>query len=228
MSLLDIGAVTLFALLWIFYEPLLRGLSGPTGALNHDMVAIRAAWMRKLLARDVRISDANLVGHVLSSATFFASTNILIVAAAVGALLNGEGLTNGLAGIAIFAPSPLWLLEIKFGLLIVTLVRGLLNFIWAIRQFNYCVALIGAAPDPGEPSALGFADAMSEVLTPALSAFNAGVRGYYFALAAVAWLVGPLAMAIAAVAAFALLVRRQLSSKAARGIRMARQILEER
>jgi uncharacterized membrane protein len=52
------------------------------------------------------------------------------------------------------------------------------------------------------------------------------VRGYYFALAAAAWLFGPVWLCAGVVSAFALLVWRQSGSPAARAIRMARRLIE--
>ena len=53
---------------------------------------------------------------------------------------------------------------------------------------------------------MAFAEASAEVLNPAMKGFSRGVRGYYFALAAAAWLYGPGWLALATVAATVLLV----------------------
>jgi uncharacterized membrane protein len=119
------------------------------------------------------------------------------------------------------------LFELKFALVLVTLARGLLDFIWSIRQMNYALALIGAAPEiTVEADRDAFGKATAEVLNPALGAFSQGVRGYYFALAAAAWLFGPFWLCAGAVAAFALLVWRQSGSPAARAIRTARRLID--
>jgi uncharacterized membrane protein len=110
---------------------------------------------------------------------------------------------------------------------LVCLARGLLDFIWSIRQLNYALALIGAAPEvhtEADRAALG--DAAANLLNPALNAFSQGVRGYYFALAAAAWLFGPLWLALGVAAVFWLMVWRQAGSPAARAIRSARRLLE--
>ncbi|MNT95532.1 hypothetical protein D3C72_2374260 [compost metagenome] len=52
------------------------------------------------------------------------------------------------------------------------------------------------------------------------------MRGYYFALAAAAWLFGPLWLALGVISAFGLLVWRQAGSPAARAVRAARRLLE--
>ena len=122
---------------------------------------------------------------------------------------------------------PMKLLEAKLALVLVCLARGLLDFIWSIRQLNYALALIGAAPEVHtEADRVALGDAAADLLNPALSAFSQGVRGYYFALAAAAWLFGPLWLALGVTAAFCLLVWRQAGSPAARAIRNARRLLE--
>ena len=118
--------------------------------------------------------------------------------------------------------------------MLVTLARGLLDFIWSIRQMNYTLTIFGAAPereegqpdpDPVVVDAIGQAGA--RVLNGALGAFNTGVRGYYFALAAAAWMFGPLPFAIATVGAVALLAWRQTRSPAAEAVRTLRKALDD-
>jgi len=122
---------------------------------------------------------------------------------------------------------PIQLLEAKLALVLVCLARGLLDFIWSIRQMNYALALIGAAPEVhSEHDKVAFGQATADVLNPALSAFSQGVRGYYFALAAAAWLFGPLWLALGVASAFSLLVWRQAASPAARAIRTAKRLLD--
>jgi uncharacterized membrane protein len=223
----DIAAALIFALCWLSYEPVLSRLAGARGAINLDMAPVREAWVRRMLARDVRIMDTNLLGHMLNSASFFASTNLLIIAAASGVLFGGQAMLSGIVGLAIVAPAPAWLLEVKIALVVVMLSRGLLDFIWAIRQLNYCLALLGAAPERADSARHeAFAEAMVSVLHPAFDSFNKGVRAYYFALAAGAWIVSPWAMALGVAAAYVLLMRRQTSSPAARGLRAARRVLQ--
>lgn len=61
-----------------------------------------------------------------------------------------------------------------------------------------------------------------------MGAFNSGVRGYYFALAAAAWLFGAWALIGATVGAVALLFWRQRSSSAALAIHDFRNLIEAR
>lgn len=227
MSFADSAAGAIFIACWLVYEPLLARLMGGKGAINADMIAVREAWLRRLVARDNRIADLNLLGHQLSSASFFASTNLLLIAAAAGLLFGGMGALAGVRGLSIVAAAPDWLMEVKLALIAVTLTNGLLDFIWAIRQLNYTLALFGAAPEHDDIDRHeAFVRATAMVLRPAYTAFNSGVRTYYFALAAAAWIISPWAMLAAVLAAFALLLHRQTRGDAAIGLREARRLFE--
>lgn len=227
MSLVDIAAGAIFIACWLVYDPLLLQLSGGKGAIKVDMLAVREAWMRRMMARENRILDSNLLGHQLSTASFFTSTNLLLIAAAAGLLFGGGALLANVQTLSIIAPAPAWLLEIKIALIVATLTKGLLDFIWAIRQMNYLLALFGAAPEHNESTHHeSFVRAVTQVLNPAYTSFNSGVRTYYFAMAAAAWIFSPWAMMAAALGAFLLLLRRQTGSEAALGMRDARRVLE--
>ncbi len=227
MSLTDIAAGAIFIACWLVYEPLLERLTGGRGAINIDLRAVREGWVRRMMARENRIMDAALLGQLLNSASFFASTNLLIIAAAAGLLFGGEAILGNLRGVSFSGLEPDWLIQTKVALVVVTLTRGLLDFIWAIRQLNFCAALFGAAPERGEiEHHESYVRATTQVLSPAFNSFNKGVRAYYFALAAAIWLASPWPMAAASLLTLALLLARQVSSEAAIGLREARLVLE--
>jgi uncharacterized membrane protein len=226
MTLFDWLALTLFILCWLGYGPFLSLLARRSGTLNDDMLVVRRVWMTAMTHREIRLVDSNLMGHTINSGGFFASTNLLLIAAVASVLFGGEQAMQGFASVGA-EDVPMKLLEAKLALVLVCLARGLLDFIWSIRQLNYALALIGAAPEldtDADRAALG--EAAADLLNPALSAFSQGVRGYYFALAAAAWLFGPLWLALGVAAAFCLLVWRQAGSPAARAIRTARRLLD--
>jgi uncharacterized membrane protein len=227
MTPLDWAAVALFILCWLGYEPVLRMLSRSVGTLNQDMQLIRHVWMSAMTRREIRLVDSQLMGHSINTASFFASTNLLLIAAVAGILFGGEAALRGFAAVGAEAV-PLPLLEAKLALILICLVRGLLDFIWSIRQLNYTLAVIGSVPELDEGldrGALG--RAAGDLINPALAAFSQGVRAYYFALAAAAWLFGPMWLALGVASAFGLLIYRQEASPAARAIRNARRLLGE-
>lgn len=227
MGVWDGAALAIFLLAWLFYSPIRSVAMRGRPAINADMEPIRRAWMAQMLRRDNRIGDAALLGHVINAGSFFASTNLLLIAAAAGLLFGGADSLDAVRDVAVVAPGPAWLIEAKIGLVMLVLARGLLAFVWAIRQFIYCVALLGAAPAVTEPEAHeAFALAIARVLDPGMAAFNRGVRGYYFALAAAAWLAGAAAFGFSVLAVVTLLAWRQSASPAAKGVRAARDLIE--
>ena len=228
MSPLDITALVVFLTAWLFYQPMLKRLGRRGGVINTDMTVVRLRWMANMAARENRFIDSQLMGHVLNSASFFASANLIVIAAAAGALFRSPDTYGAVARLAVTETGPRWLFEAKLALVVATLARGLLDLIWAIRQMNYTLAAIGAAPPPSAAAKVvrEYGEAAASILNPALSSFNNGVRGYYFALAAAAWLLGAWAMMAAVVLAVTLLFWRQAASGSSKGVQRLRKILE--
>jgi len=221
------AALAVFAVVWLAYEPLFKVLARGKGVINTDMTIVRAAWMRTMAGRENKFMDGQLLGHTLNSASFFASSNLILIAGAAGVLFGGEGSFRSASSLMVLKTSSRLLFEAQIALVLLTLARGLLDFIWAIRQMNYCLAVIGATPTTEDKVfQREYGAAAARLLNPALSSFNRGVRGYYFALAAAAWLFGPAAFATVTLAALALLFTRQRHSNAARAIGEVRAKLE--
>src|SRR6185295_15521350 len=87
----DIAALSVFAVCWLFYQPLLSLFSRRGGpAINTDLNVVRAAWMRNMARRESHFLDGQLLGHALNSASFFASSNLILIAAAAGVLFGGQ------------------------------------------------------------------------------------------------------------------------------------------
>lgn len=225
----DAAALGVFAAMWFAYEPILKRVGRARGAINRDMDVVRAGWMRGMVRRrDARLLDANLMGHALNSASFFASANLILIAGLAGALFGGDAVWRGVRSLDFVPETPTGLFQLKLSLVLATLVRGLLDFIWSIRQMNFWLAATGAVPDEAPPEQLKrWSEALASIINPALTHFAAGVRAYYFALAAAIWLLGPVSFATATLAATGLLIWRQSRSRAAMGVRRVRELLEE-
>ncbi len=227
LQIFDLVSVTVFAFCWLLYEPMLKRLGEGGGVLNTDMTVIRRRWMQEMAVREIALLDGQLLGHAINSASFFASSNLILIAAAAGVLFGGDSAWKSVEGLAVLAKTTPLMFQVKLGLVLIALARGLLDFIWSIRQMNYCLAAIGAAPMWAPPAVLAeYAEAAGGILNPALSAFNAGVRAYYFALAAAVWLLGPMPFLAATLGAMTLLLWRQRRSRASTAVRKVRQILE--
>lgn len=224
LSPADLAALALFCVLWLGYGQIVR-LAGPT-AINAGLGAVRGCWMRSMVGRDNRIVDSALIGHVMSSASFFASTSLLAVGALLGLLTGLDRLEPALA---LFGgvPAPRALLELKVLLPAVVLAHGVFLLTWALRQLNYTVALIGAVPAPPVAGGDALGDALAGVLSSALTTFNSGIRSYYFALASLTWMAGPLVLVVTTLALMAVLLHRQRFGDVSRKFAHAKALMEQ-
>ena len=218
-----------FLIAWLGYSPLVKRLWRTGGAINIDMEFVRARWMLTMAHRkEQRLLDGQLMGHALGSASFFASSNLILIAAAAGVLFGGDQSYHKVLQAPGLQHAPRLLFDAKIVLITAALVRGLMDFIWSIRQMNYALAVIGAAPEHRSPPWFdAYAKAAAQIMNPAFDSANSGVRGYYFALAAAAWLVGPVALVLATTGILGLLIWRQRHAAAAGGVRAARLLLEQ-
>lgn len=220
LSVLDAAALGVFAAIWLTYNTLFDGRLLREKSINAKMFAVREAWMRRLLQRDNRIVDATLIGHSIRSAAFFASTTILVIAGLIGIIGSAEAVHHAIANLSVLLRSASQaLFEFKIFMLISIFVYAFFKFTWAIRQFNYFSAIIGSAPDADAgPVDDALARRMALILSHAVWQLNAGIRAYYFGLAALGWFVHPVFFIITTVLMTAVLVRRQLASPTSRGI----------
>jgi uncharacterized membrane protein len=229
MNTVDIVAICIFMICWIGMEPLMGGLWPGSNGIVVEMRTVRRGWMREVLTRDNNfIGDAAIIGHVINSASFFGSANLLIIVGLSGSLFMqpAAAVQNGLIAF-MTTPSPTWFVQAKVVVVLATLLRGLSDYVWAVRQLNYCLAAIGASPSRDEERDLeGWTDALTMVLNPALRTFSAGVRSYYFTFAAAMWIFGPFAFLVATVFATVLLFWRQTYSDTAKGVKAVRLLLD--
>lgn len=142
--------------------------------------------------RDNRITDVSLTEHTVHSATFFASTSVVAMAALLGLLGGFDRTYATVQELAFTAKTGRVFMEGKLLLLLLVFAHTFPKLSWALRQLNYTLAMIGAAPTkPGVAQRDRIAQELGALLCLAVRSFNAGMRGYYFALAALTWLVGP-------------------------------------
>ena len=165
--------------------------------------------------------DALILNHLQSGIAMFASASIL----AVGGLVASLGATE--KAIAVLSSLPLigetsrleW--ELKILLLLLIFVFAFFKFVWAYRLNTYCAGLIGAVPSSTniDTDAEDQAARAGKIANLASRHFNRGLRAYYFALAALAWVVHPAAFLIATTWVTVVLYRRDFRSRSQQIIR---------
>lgn len=182
------------------------------------MEGYRRAWMAEMVGRQQRIFDAAIVDSLRQGTAFFASACLIALGGGVALIGNADRLERvaGDLSLPVDAGMPV---ELRLVLVLLLLADALLRFLWSNRLFGYCAVLIGAVPnDPADPKALPAAARAAEVSITAARSFNRGLRSIYFALAGLAGLAGPVALAIATLVAAAILMRREFASDSRRAI----------
>jgi len=214
-------AIGLIVALWGFYTPILRLIG--RGSLNSQLHVVRMRWllMHQSLPRENRLFDAVLLGHISSSISYFGSGTLLVLAGLVGALANVNSvflLTRSLAFID--HTMSLQLFTLCVFLLAAILAQCFFSFTYALRKLAYTFAMLGGLPAgrAETPEARVMGEQSAVVLTEAVRSINTGIRGYYYAVAAMFMFAGPHICIAATLAITALLFYRQLFSPTAAAI----------
>ncbi|GAA3581337.1 MULTISPECIES: DUF599 domain-containing protein [Marinobacter] len=228
---LDLLALLWFLVCWLGYSEYSRRRADDRPCLSNTLDLYREDWMRVMLRRDNRISDASVVGNLERNGAFFASSCLLILAGIITAL----GYTQEV--MEVFSTLPfgnlpsraIW--ELRMVVLMVVFIYAFFKFTWSMRMYNFVAVLIGGAPFPGDKqvspaSREAFARSAAQVCNMAGDAFNLGLRSYYYALAVVAWFIHPVAFLAASTLVVFVLYRREFRSAALTALRSGK-VFEE-
>jgi uncharacterized membrane protein len=211
-TLLDFAAVALLLLAWLWIGWRIENPRPDRLSVSVLMEGFRRDWMVQMVTRQPRVFDAQLIAGLRQGATFFASATMI----AIGGGLALIGNTEQLAGIAkdlTLDQAPAFFWEVKLLLVLLFLANGFLKFVWAHRLFGYCSVLMAGVPnEPEEDLAYPRATQSAEISITGARSFNRGMRATYFALAATAWLLGPLPLTLATAVTLAVLYRREFAS----------------
>ena len=205
-----------FVACWAGYSALADGAMGAKRSLMRRIHQHRQLWMRRMLARDNRIGDMQIVNILAQSNAFFASTSLLAIGACLAILGSRDQAMAILDEIPGVAGTPPLVWECKVLLLVVVFVFAFFKLTWSLRQFNYVAILIGAAPPPeaaGTPGGMRYAETAAGVASRAAEHFNKALRTFYFGLAALSWFLQPyLFMALTALVVV-VVYRREFRSR---------------
>ncbi len=216
LPLLDVIALLTFLACWIGYAQFADRLRRGARSLMTVMHLYRLKWMERMLEREVRIGDTNVLSTMNRSSGLFASTSVFIVAGLLtllGALDEAALLSKRLFFFAEGSPL-VW--EVRVLTLVMVFVYAFFKFIWSLRQFNVALQVMGAAPEHSDlqaPDRTSFARVASRIISLGTDTFNAGVRAYYFGLAMLSWFVHPFVFMLASVWVVLVLYRREFRSK---------------
>jgi uncharacterized membrane protein len=210
-SLPDAFALALILLAWLVIGWFIEHPPASRPSVSLLMQEYRREWMRQFITRQPRIFDASMIDNLRQGTAFFASASLIAIGGGV-ALIGNPGLITGMAA-TLPIPADTALARLRAVLVVIFLANALLKFIWSHRLFGYCAILMAAVPnDPVDPVAELRAAQAGDLNITAAKSFNRGLHSIYFALGALAWLLGPYALVAATVVTSAMLIRREFAS----------------
>jgi uncharacterized membrane protein len=211
----DLLALIYFIAAWIAYSILVEYTAHGRQSLNALMHAYREQWMEELLARPMRMVDAQVTAALQNGTAFFASTSLLAVGGTLAMLRSTEEAISVVAWLPFGEVPTRGLWEIKLFGLAVIFVYAFFKFAWSYRLYNYVAIMVGAAPPPKERNtrrARQFAHRTASVCEDAGRHFNRGQRAFFFALGYLGWFLGPLPLALTTTGVVIVMWRRQFTS----------------
>ena len=107
----------------------------------------RVEWMTRMLERENRIVDASLIGSLMRSVSFFASTSILILASLITLLGIIEQAVTLFEDVPFASHVSVGFWKIKVLILVTLFVYSFFKMVWSLRQFNTSIIMMGAMPN---------------------------------------------------------------------------------
>ena len=175
----------------------------------------RNQWMLHLLERSNRMPDVALIGNLMRSVSFFASTSLIVLAGIIAVFGAIDEVINIIQGFPYAQHVSPELTKLKLILLVLIFIYAFFKLVWSLRQYNSTVIMVGAAPDEfeDEEDLFSYANNLGIVINRATRHFIEGMRGFEFALAALAWFIHPVLFICATVLVSLVVYRREFASK---------------
>jgi len=213
----DILAVGFFILEWLVYAITLEHTAYGRDSLSARMNVYREVWVRRLLEREARMVDMQIMASLQNGTAFFASTSMFAIGGSLALLRAGPDAAIVLGKLPMDLSPSVHLWELKCVGLILIFVYTFFKFAWAYRLFNYVAILYGAMPPASKrdtPEAEAHVMRTTRLFEAAGRHFNRGQRALFFALGYLGWFISPWVLFVTTAAVVIVTWRRQFASNA--------------
>jgi uncharacterized membrane protein len=208
-------ALLFLVAVWIGYQWHADYSATPRPRLGREMERFLREWIARMVERDNRMVDVNVLRNLTRSSQFFASTTMFILGALVALMGYAEQAATVMAQLPFAEQVSRRLWELKVLVLLLIFVYAFFKFSWSIRQFGFSSILVGAAHKPPKDASEYATDVerISEILCFANRNFNQGLRAYYFGVAALSWFLHPALMIAVTLGVLYVLQQREFRSR---------------
>src|SRR5258705_9729241 len=143
---LDLVALGWFVAAWSCYAVLVEYVPQKRESLNASMNRYREVWMRRMLDREMRMVDMQVMAALQNGTAFFASTSLLAIGGALTILRSTDEVLSVAATLPLGIQAARGLWEAKTIGLVVIFAYAFFKFSWSYRLFAYVAILLGALP----------------------------------------------------------------------------------
>jgi len=212
---LELFALCFFLGSWFFYGIYSRQANHHENSLLALTNRYRLQWMRQMLTRENRMVDSTLLGNLMRSITFFASTTIFFLIGLMTMLGYHERAVDIVNAIPFAKQVSGLMWEVKVFLLTIIFIYAFFKFTWSLRQYNFACVFIASAPAFNQriEEHEAIAERGAYLMENAAEYFNNGLRAYYFGLAALAWFIHPYLLIVATLWVIMVTYRREFRSR---------------
>ena len=212
---LDAVALVLLVSTWSGYQRYTDYSDTPRPRLGREMDRYLHEWLTRMVERENRMVDVNVVRNLSRASQFFASTTMLILGALVALMGYAEKAASVVAELPFTQQATGRVWELKILVLLLIFVYAFFKFSWSIRQFSFASILVGATGKQTSNTA-PFAvhiNRIAEIVSFANRNFNQGLRAYYFGVAALSWFLHPALMIAMTLGVIYVLYQREYRSQ---------------
>ncbi len=220
-SILDAVALGFFIAAWGGYAYLTERSQVSRTGLNAIMNGYRETWMRRMLAREQRMVDMQIMAALQNGTAFFATTSLFAIGGTLTILRSSDEMIAIASHLPFGIQTSRGLWEVKAIGLTVVFVYAFFKFAWAYRLYNYVAILLGATPLSSEkdtPEAETHVLRTARLFTAAGRHFNRGQRAFFFALGYLGWFAGPLVLILTTSVVVVVMWWRQYRSDSLRAV----------
>lgn len=217
LTLADIAA-----LIWFFL--LASGYSYATnrGQISKDGIVSainqkREEWMANMAMRENRMVDVQVLANLSRGNAFFASTSVFVTGALAALFGNVEELHTLATKFPFLRQTTVFMWQLKVLFLMGIFIYAFFKYAWAYRLSHYTGILIGATPIVnGKNRKICLVHAKRAAVLAGLVGrhANAGLRAYYFGIAAFGWFIHPTIFMLTMLWVIGVIYRREYHSRA--------------
>jgi len=211
----DLVALACFVGAWGLYAILVEWTEHGRDSLSAHMDRYREIWMHRMLHREARMVDMQIMAALQNGTAFFASTSLIAIGGTLSLLRSTDDVLNVMGSLPFTVPTSRVQWEAKTIGLVIIFAYAFFKFAWSYRLYNYVAIMLGAMPFASEkdtPEAQAHVVRTTRLFASAGRHFNRGQRAFFFAIGYLGWFIGPLVLMVSTVAIVAVMWRRQFAS----------------